>query len=304
MSREPIRKLPPDKRGRVRWRAVVDVGKHPASGKRQQLTYTCDTAREARDWYTDRRTEVRRGTFVHPEVVTVAGYVAGWLGGRRDLKPATVENYRNALRPVVATVGAKPVQQLTKADLDAMVAGMLDGRLRSVGEAGRPLSGRSVRLTLAIVSQALDSAVREGRLARNVATLVERPRQASTSRRHVWELGDVSRFLTVADADRLAGAWRLSLHGLRRGEVLGLTWADVDADAAAVTVHRSRVVVGGRSVLQDTTRRRPVSGSYPCRTTRQPRCAAPVPARRRNGSPPAPRTPTPASWRWTSWGVR
>ena len=59
-------------------------------------------------------------------------------------------------------------------------------------------------------------------------------------------------FLTVSDDDRLAGAWRLSLAGLRRGEVLGMSWSDLDLDAGTVRVRRSRVSVAGGVIEQDT----------------------------------------------------
>lgn len=253
MSREPIRKLPADSQGRVRYRAVVDTGRDPATGRRKQATRTFPTLRAARAWVAETRTDVSRGTHVDSHVLTVAEYVTAWLEGRRDLKPATRENYLLALRPVTATVGARPLQALTKSDLDSTVAQMLNGSLRSTGTAGKPLSARSVRLTLGVLSQALDSAVREGRLHRNVAALVERPRQA-TVKPTVWEASDTARFLSAADNDRLAGAWRLTLHGLRRGEVLALRWQDVDLEAGLVAVHRTRVVVAGQAVIQDSTK--------------------------------------------------
>ena len=50
------------------------------------------------------------------------------------------------------------------------------------------------------------------------------------------------------------GAWRLSLSGLRRGEVLGLAWTDVDLDGGTVNVRASRVMVAGQAVLQTSTK--------------------------------------------------
>jgi integrase len=53
----------------------------------------------------------------------------------------------------------------------------------------------------------------------------------------------VQRLLAVADQDRLHAAWRLSLYGLRRGEVLGLRWEDVDLENGTLSVRRARVLV-------------------------------------------------------------
>lgn len=61
------------------------------------------------------------------------------------------------------------------------------------------------------------------------------PEQAATFRAHI-------------SSDRLAACWLLTLAGLRRSEVLGLRWADVDLDAGTITVAQGRVVVGGGTV--------------------------------------------------------
>ena len=47
----------------------------------------------------------------------------------------------------------------------------------------------------------------------------------------------------AASRDRLHAAWRLSLYGLRRGEVLGLRWSDIDLKAKTLTVRQARVLV-------------------------------------------------------------
>jgi integrase len=97
-------------------------------------------------------------------------------------------------------------------------------------------------------------AVKTGDLARNPAALVDRPRDVDRPEKVIWEASDVARFLHVSDEDRLAGAWRLSLSGLRRGEVVGLRWADVDLDAGTVTVRRTRILVGGRVIDQESAK--------------------------------------------------
>ena len=49
---------------------------------------------------------------------------------------------------------------------------------------------------------------------------------------------------------RLSAAWQLSLYGLRRGEVLGLCWSDIDLDAKTLTIRRARVEVTGTGVVE------------------------------------------------------
>jgi integrase len=58
--------------------------------------------------------------------------------------------------------------------------------------------------------------------------------------------------LATADQDRNGHLWYLALSGLRRGEVAGLKWDDVDLDAGTLTVARNRVQVGSQTVVENT----------------------------------------------------
>ena len=85
-------------------------------------------------------------------------------------------------------------------------------------------------------------AVAEGKIARNPARLVRPPKHVQHERQP-WSAAEVKTFLAPASADRLHAAWRLSLYGLRRGEVLGLRWADIDLPGQSLTASQSRVLV-------------------------------------------------------------
>src|SRR4051794_32774120 len=126
--------------------------------------------------------------------------------------------------------------------------------LRALGRrGGGGWSPRTVTLTLTVLGQAMDDAVREGLLARNVVRLVRRPRR-SAPQPNTWTPDEVTRFLGEARRHRLYAAWLLSLMGLRRGEVLGLRWEDLDLDASepTVTVRPTRVVVEAGRVQAST----------------------------------------------------
>jgi integrase len=249
---EPIRKITLGG-GKIRYRCVVDIGYDPSTRQRKQLTKTFNTKKEGQAWLASIRVDVAKGTLIGRDRSTLSDYLADWLAGRTDVKPSTRDNYENALKIPMKKLGGRLLQEVTKADFDRMVAGMRDGSLRTQGNKGAPLSPRTVALTLTVLDQAFASAVAEGRLPRNVVRLVKRPANKG-SERTVWEADQIAAFLTTSDANRIGGAWRLSLSGLRRGEVLGLTWKDIDFDKAEVFVHASRVMVGSRAVLQPDTK--------------------------------------------------
>ncbi|MBE3581079.1 MAG: site-specific integrase [Thermoanaerobacteraceae bacterium] len=93
----------------------------------------------------------------------------------------------------------------------------------------------------AVLRQALEQAVREGLVYRNVAEAVSPPRQKRKEIRPLTA-DELNRFLAAARDDRLFPAFLFEgATGLRRGELLGLKWEDVDLERGTVTVRRSLI---------------------------------------------------------------
>jgi integrase len=63
--------------------------------------------------------------------------------------------------------------------------------------------------------------------------------------------GEIQVVLRAADNDRNGHLWYLALSGLRRGEIAGLRWDDIDFDAATITVARNRVQAGAGTVVEN-----------------------------------------------------
>jgi Site-specific recombinase XerD len=248
---DPIKKVEL-KDGRTRYRFVVDVGRDPVTGRRTQLTRTFDTRREAKAERGRMLHESARGTFVRPRKLTVSAYLDEWIeGATRNVRPATKRSYADALAPVRARIGAMQLQDVTKADIERLVTWMATSGRKRGGKPGTGLGARSIGLMLGRLTAALETALLEGLVVRNVARLVKPPRY-EPAERETWSAVEVLRFLGEAADDRLHAAWRLSLYGLRRGEVLGLRWdEDIDLDAGTLSVARTRVLVEYQVIEQD-----------------------------------------------------
>lgn len=239
------------KDGSTRYRFVVDIGHEPVTGKRQQKTHTFDLRREAEAELSRIKAEKAQGTFVRPSKVTLSQHLDEWLPPVvRDLAESTKRNYHDALRPVRDRLGHKELQKITKDDVEQLVDWMLtEGRKRG-GKAGTGLSGRSVNLTLDRLTAALNVAMLEGKVTRNVAALVKHMKH-TPAKRGTWSKSQVKTFLGTAEEDRLHAAWRLSLYGLRRGEVLGLRWdEDINLDAKTLTINQTRILVDYKEVIK------------------------------------------------------
>jgi integrase len=239
--KEPIRKIEL-KDGTIRYRLVVDIGLDE-NGKRQQLTRTFDKLKEARAELSRIRHETDQGTFVKPSDITVSEYLDEYMvGATRGRRESTKVSYREAFRPVRERLGNRTLQSVTKADIENLVDWMLTSGRKRGGTPGTGLDPRSVRLTLGRLKAAFEMAVDEGRLVRNVVKLVTPP-EYKPKERDIWSKAEVRKFLRTAAQTRLHAAWRLSLYGLRRGEVLGLRWSDIDLKAKTLTVNQARVLV-------------------------------------------------------------
>ncbi|MFJ1537725.1 tyrosine-type recombinase/integrase [Micromonospora chalcea] len=230
--------------GRTRYRFVIDVGTRP-DGKRDQRTFTYDKLGEARAERARIISERAKGSYVRPSKVTLNAYLDEWMTGKRKIKASTRRNYEDALKPARERFGHRAMQDVTRLDVQRLVDDMLSGTTRRVGTKGKPLSVRTVKLTLTVLEQAFSVALDAGTVARNPVRGIELPERVKRPAT-VWNEDQVRAFLTAVTHDRLLAAWLMTLLGMRRGEVLGLRWSDVDLTKGTLTIAQNRVLVGGQ----------------------------------------------------------
>jgi integrase len=248
----------------IRYQLTVDVG--TVDGKRKQLRKRHTTERDAREALDEIRGEVFKGTYVHPSVLTVESACANWLMSRHGIKPKSKSGYDGVLAPVRTELGHLPVQKLTRHNVDELVTRLRDGEVaRADGTKRRPWSARSCNYLLGTLSQVLDQLVHDGALVRNIAAHVDRvggkPKKFAT-----YSPKQVERVLGAIREDRNRHAWHLALSGLRRGEIGGLRWTNIDLGLR----HRPL----GRRVSAWTAR--PLSRKAPSRRTQSGRCRSPT----------------------------
>jgi integrase len=237
--------------GKKRYRFVLDAGPDPRTGKRRQRKFTYDRLADAKAELARMSNDVNHGQFVDRWKGTVDDLCDAYLKwaayGKAD---NTRVSYTTALLPVRERLGQRPAQSVTREDIESLRDWMLSAGRKRGGKPGSGLGPRSVRLTLGRLSAAFTLAIRDRRLSANPCAYVALPAQG-TAERPTWGEGEARRFLEVAAEDRLHAAWRMTMYGARRGEVLGLMWPDIDLDAKTVSIGRSRVLAGGRVIVKD-----------------------------------------------------
>lgn len=248
---------------RLRWET-----RDPGTGERRYVYDTVNTTRREAERYWHRRdVEIRNAgaAYVKPAKETLASYLSTWLRdyGEQHLKPTTLESYRTLVNFHIApALGAVPLADLTAAQVQTWQADML----RKTTPTGAPISPRRVAYARAVLRSALHEAVRLGMIQQNPVDRVRAPRQ-SPKEIKAFTLPQVRTLMEAARGHRLEAmlsvAWQT---GLRLGELLALTWADVDFEGRTLHVRRNLVDVDGKLVTQEpkTARGRrtlPLSGA-------------------------------------------
>lgn len=240
------------RKGQKSWTFAVDLGRDPVTGKRQRKSYYgYPTRREAEAARVEIVSKLRNGMYVDPSKQALGPYLTlVWLPAIEPrVEAATYDNYRGVIcRYIEPRLGTVETQRLTSAHLNTLYANLA----QEGGRNGAPLSPRTVRLVHVVLRMALKDAVRWNMLARNPADAADPPKQKrSQVAQDLWSLEDAQAFLVATEEDRMRAAWHLAIAtGMRRGEIAGLRWRDVDLDAKCVAIRQTRTSVAYRVVVK------------------------------------------------------
>lgn len=228
------------------WAVVVEVGRDPNTGKRVRKWHSgYRTKRDAERARIEILSRLDHGTYVSPDRRTVGSYLEGdWLPAvKARLKASTWDSYsRNIRLHISPELGPIPLQALTATRLNEFYASLISEGRRD-GNGG--LAPKTVRYLHGIIRKALADATRWNLLQRNVSDQADPPTIRSTApEMKTWTADELAQFLDFVSDDRLYAAWVVAATaGLRRGEVLGLRWIDIDLDASRLSVQQTLVSV-------------------------------------------------------------
>ena len=233
-----------------KWSFAVDVGIDPATGRRRQQTKGgFDTRKEAEQALREMLSSVERGTFVARSTMTVGDYLADWLVTVKPrLRETTWYSYSVAVKRLVGQIGAVPLQALAPLQIEKVYVKLLE----SGGQHGQALAPKTVRNCHIVLHRALSDAERLGIVSRNVAHAAKAP-VARRKEMTTWSAEELGRFLEFVSEDRLYAAYvLLATTGMRRGEVLGLRWSDVDLDGRRLSVAQTLTTINDQVFLGPT----------------------------------------------------
>lgn len=239
-----------------RWRGAVTWT--APDGTRSRRVVSAPTSIEARARLDQLRAELRLGTIAPAgSATTVGDYLAGWIERHRaHVRPSTWRTAESYVRVyLIPALGRLPIARLSAADVERALASFVrNGRPVLAGDKRRrspvsPVTAGHVRATL---RSALAAAQRDGLVGRNAAADARAPQ---VPHRAVTYLGaaDVRRLLTATVEEPLGPLYAVAATtGLRRGELLGLRWADIEGGALTVRRSMARDAAGGWSASEPT----------------------------------------------------
>jgi integrase len=238
------------KRGEQSWQLRWYVSTNPTGKRRYASRTVTGTKRDAERALRVVLQQHDRGVRVAPTTIRLDAYLDHWLADVAPLRrrAGTVAHYREMLaRYVRPTLGAHRLDQLSPRDVQRLVADLERDGMPTQPAAKRgkrhqpgPLSPQTIRYAIAVLSAALEQAVRSQMIASNPARGVELPKRATQRRMRALTIDEAAKLREAASGDRFEALFLLLIGtGLRPGEALALRWADLDLDAGRLRVERS-----------------------------------------------------------------
>lgn len=226
------------------WYVVVDRGRTPDGKRKQQWHGGFSTRREAEVARAKIVSDINDGSYVAPAKRTFGEFVRDdWLPAMRGrLKATTFDSYSRTLDlHVLPALDCVALSQVTPSKLNTLYGSLLPS------EPGGPgLSARSVSYVHRIVHKALADAAKMQLISQNAADRAMPPRasRSTAETMRCWTPAQLREFLALTRDSEWNLLWRLAaMTGMRRGELIGLSWDDVDLPNRRLSVRRSIVSI-------------------------------------------------------------
>jgi integrase len=238
------------------------------SGIRKRVTVYGKTRDDVREKIVELQAQDSKGIPTPDTNMKLEEYLNYWLAAvvRLHRRPKTAQGYESVVRVhLIPGLGKKKIRTLRAAEVRTWLqrvaaecqcckhgwdSARQEPKCCAAGECCRTvLSRRMVQSIHAVLRNALQNAVREELIVRNVAQLVQVPTPAYGIGKGLT-VPQARLLLDEAEKDRLHALYALALvMGLRRGELLGLRWESIDLDRSALMVEASLQRVGGELSL-------------------------------------------------------
>ncbi len=238
------------KRGKNSWQICIENGRDPVTGKRNRIYKTVNgTKKEAKKEMHKLAYEIETGGYIEPSELTVKEYLLRWLKDycKNNLAPSTLESYEIIVKThLIPALGAIKLSNLEPMHINSYQT----QKLNSGRKDGKPggLSKRTVQYHHRVLSKALKHAVKWRVINTNPATYIDAP-SPDTPEITAMTSEQVNKLLDNATGWVYNFLYIAVFTGMRRSEILGLRWKDIDLKEKVIHVRQSVTKPAGRDLV-------------------------------------------------------
>jgi integrase len=224
-------------------------------GSMKDININRKSQKEVKEQLDQIKNDIATGRYVDPSRVILGDWIDQWLNVmmKNSIRETTYQSYKNTIeKHIKPKLGKIEIQKLTAANIKRLMNEKTDGERADGKEGG--LSVRSVRYIYRMINGALKQAKVEGLISFNPCEAIKQPK-LNRKEQMTIPLNKIGQFLKTAKYNghynRYFLVYYLVLNtGLRRGEVLGLRWKDIDLVEKRLKVVQQVVIEANKPVLR------------------------------------------------------
>ena len=226
---------------------TMDYGKD-STGKRVKITKTFEKKKDAQTALKKFEADKTKGTLVFPSVMTVEDWLTYWLNDIKAIKceETTLYGYRNIINNhLIPKLGHYKLQELNTTIINKYFKGKLE----------EGLSKNTIRKHYDLLKDVLKHAVNEDKILKNPLDKVE-PIKVQKTEKSFYNIEQLKSLFTIVENDRMEIVVKLAgMLGLRREEIAGLKWDNIDFENKVITIAEARTQAGKTTVEKGTKNR-------------------------------------------------
>lgn len=263
-------------RKKGQWEGRVTIGRKPDGSPNRVSFYGLSRAEVAAK-ITDALSKLQSGTFVEPNKVTVSQWLEKWMKLYQEgtISPNFYARRKDLIRiHITPAIGNIQLLKLKPSDIKKFYndleksgrkpAKKKNGKIIPLKKDTSPgLATGTIRHVHNILNPAMKQAVKEGLVPKNVVADAPPPKIVRTREAKPLSKDQVSKYLGILKENRLYAAFLLDLiTGLRRGELIGLQWKDLNMQTGALKIRRQITRIekeNGKSSLEYAPLKTPAS---------------------------------------------
>lgn len=228
-----------------KWSFTIDIGRDPVTNKRKQKTVSgFRTRKEAEKACAEMLTEIERGNFVNTSNKDTYGeFLLDFIDSHVKLTVAR-NTYDNQLalakNHIIPVLGHIKLVKLTPLDIQQFYKLMKD----------KGFSGGHIQNVGNLITKSIRTAAEWGMILKDVASVVKKPSAKQENQMKVWTIEESQTFLELSNGSKFHLVYMIAITtGMRKGEILGLQWKNIDFSNKSITVQNNLVYAGNELKL-------------------------------------------------------